>query len=273
MTVRDVVLETGNTALALEGCLFLSCCCRPSALPRLLHTDGTPAGLVVGALLGPAEAPWFRVLRVEWYNPLGAEPGAESLRGVRVEVLADAPKELAADQRLELPQHKPGLSLAWVTLSDKGWQGLRADASGPAIDAMVREQLDIGFSRGFLLPDDATALRALLTDLALVQGFDLVITTGGTGLAPTDVTPEATLAVIDKRLPGMERAMLQASLQKTPHAMISRAVAGSLGQSLVVNLPGSVKAVRENLEAVLPALGHGLAKLQGDPSDCGQPVG
>ncbi len=272
MTSRTVILETGNTTLRLEGCLFLFCCCTEGGKPKLLQADGSPATAPVGALIGPADAPWFRVLRVEWYNPLGAASGAGSLPGVRVEVLKDAPEELAPDQRLEWTLFKPGLTLAWVTLSDKGWRGLREDASGPAIDAMAREKLEIAFSRGFLLPDNADSLRALLTDLTLTQGYDLVITTGGTGLAPSDVTPEATLAVIDKRLPGMERAMLQASLQKTPHAMISRAVAGSLGQSLIINLPGSLKAVRENLEAVLPALAHGLAKLQGDPSDCGQPV-
>lgn len=273
MTTSAVILKTGDTALRPDGCLFLYCCCKEGGLPRLLHTDGSPAEPVVGTLVGPAEAPWFRVLRVEWFTPFGAGPGAESLRGVRVEVLENAPKELAAGRDVELALSKPGLTLAWVTLSDKGWLGKREDASGPAIDAMARERLQLCFSRGFLLPDNANALRALLTDLALTQGFDLVVTTGGTGLAPTDVTPEATLAVIDNRLPGMERAMLQASLQKTPHAMISRAVAGSLGQSLIINLPGSLKAVRENLEAVLPALAHGLAKLQGDPSDCGRPAG
>ncbi len=272
MSSRTVFLETGSAAFRLEGCQFLFCCCEEGVWPKLLHADGSPAKALVGSVIGPAGAPWFRVLRVEWYNPLGAAAGSASLPGVRVEVLAGAPEELAPGQRLECTLASPGISLAWVTLSDKGWRGQRADASGPAIDAMAREKLDIAFSRGFLLPDNADGLRALLTDLALTQGYDLVITTGGTGLAPSDVTPEATLAVIDKRLPGMERAMLQASLQKTPHAMISRAVAGSLGQSLIINLPGSLKAVRENLEAVLPALAHGLAKLQGDPSDCGQPA-
>jgi molybdenum cofactor synthesis domain-containing protein len=102
-----------------------------------------------------------------------------------------------------------------------------------------------------------------------VQGFDLVVTSGGTGVAPRDITPEVTLAAIERRLPGLETAMMLAALQKTPHAALSRAVAGTLGESIVLNLPGSPKAVRENLAAVVSALPHAIAKLQGDESDCG----
>lgn len=194
---------------------------------------------------------------------------------------------------------RKGLSVAWITLSDKGAAGLRVDESGPAIGAQIRAAFSgkeepahahhhdqthadrhehhhhahaavcIARIQGYLLPDDATALKALLTDLALVQRYDLIITTGGTGLSPRDVSPEATLAVIEKRLHGMEQAMMAASLAKTPYAMISRAVAGTLGEALIVNLPGSRKAVAENLAAILPALPHAIAKLQGDSSDCG----
>lgn len=113
-------------------------------------------------------------------------------------------------------------------------------------------------------------LKATLVDCCLFQGFDLVFTTGGTGVGPRDITPEVTLPLLDKRLPGFERAMTQISLAKTPHAMISRAVAGTMGAALVVNLPGSPKAVRENLHAILPALKHAVEKLQGDQRDCGQ---
>jgi len=164
---------------------------------------------------------------------------------------------------------KQGLSLAWVTLSDKGAAGQRQDASGPLIEDIVRSRQELAHAQGFVLPDELGAIKALLVDLALVQGYDLLCTTGGTGLAPRDVTPEATLAVIDKRLPGFERAMTEVSLRKTPHAAISRAVAGTLGRALILNLPGSRKAVAECLEAVLPAVGHAVAKLQGDPADCG----
>ncbi|GAB6059932.1 hypothetical protein JCM31598_30490 [Desulfonatronum parangueonense] len=165
---------------------------------------------------------------------------------------------------------KPGYALAWITLSDKGYAGKREDQAGPLIGELIGRDLPVVFVQGYLIPDDPKRLRSLLVGLALEQQFDLILTTGGTGVGPRDFTPETTLSVIEKRLPGMETAMLQAALRKTAHAVISRAVVGTLGQSLIINLPGSPKAVRENLEALLPALSHTLAKLQGDPSDCAQ---
>ena len=162
-----------------------------------------------------------------------------------------------------------GVTLAWVTLSDKGAAGLREDESGPRIGHFLADVLPLAYSQGFILPDNPDALRALVADLALHQGYDLVVTTGGTGLGPRDTTPEALLPLLQHRLPGFEQAMMAASLAKTPHAAISRAFVGTMGQSLVMALPGSKKAVRENLEAVAQALAHALAKLQGDPADCG----
>jgi molybdenum cofactor synthesis domain-containing protein len=168
----------------------------------------------------------------------------------------------------DLTVTRRGFSLAFVTLSDKGAAGLRTDASGPLIEEVVREKLTVSFARGFLLPDEGRALKALLVQLALCEGYDLILTTGGTGLTSRDVSPEATLAVIERRLPGFERAMTMGSLVKTPHALLSRAVAGTLGTSLVVNLPGSPKGVRENLELILPAIPHALEKLKDDPGEC-----
>ena len=165
---------------------------------------------------------------------------------------------------------RQGFSLAWITLSDKGSRGERVDASGPAIRDMVAGALDLCLARGVIIPDEPRLLKAALVDACLHQGFDFVFTTGGTGVGPRDITPEVTLPLLDKRLPGFERAMTMTSLAKTPHAVISRAVAGTLGNALVVNLPGSPKAVRENLDAILPALRHTVEKLQGDPRDCGQ---
>ena len=161
-------------------------------------------------------------------------------------------------------------ALAWITLSDKGAAGLRVDESGPLMAADTRAKLPLCHEQGFMIPDDPQTLRSLVMELALGQGYDLILTSGGTGLAPRDTTPEALLPIFERRLPGFEQAMMQASLAKTPTAAISRAVAGTLGRTIVITLPGSRKAVSENLAAILPALGHALEKLHGDPSDCGK---
>ncbi|MBQ3059153.1 MAG: MogA/MoaB family molybdenum cofactor biosynthesis protein [Desulfovibrio sp.] len=168
-----------------------------------------------------------------------------------------------------LTVRKEGYSLAWVTLSDKGSQGLREDLSGPAIEDLASCYLPLCHCQGFLLPDEPDELRSLLTDLALHQRYDIICTTGSTGLSPRDIAPQVTSALLDMPLPGFTQAMMAASLAVTPHAVISRAAAGVLGQSIVINLPGSKKAALENLRAVLPALPHALNKLHGDPADCG----
>lgn len=176
--------------------------------------------------------------------------------------------DISYEQNLDLVFSRQGFSLAWITMSDKGSKGHRLDESGPLIERICASSLDISLSRGFVIPDDYGQLQSLLVQLCLTSGFDLVITTGGTGLSPRDITPEVTMGLIEKRLPGFEQAMVNYSLTKTPHAMISRAVAGTLGQSMIINLPGSPRGVKENLETVLPALEHALKKLQGDQSDC-----
>ncbi len=158
---------------------------------------------------------------------------------------------------------------AIITLSDKGSKGERQDESGRLISEMLAtiNALVVHYA---ILPDEKTLIIDSLTGLSDTGEVDLVLTTGGTGVAPRDVTPEATREVIDRELPGMAEAMRAESLKKTPNAMISRAVAGIRNRTLIINLPGSPKAVRENLAVVLPALVHAVEKIKGDPSDCAQ---
>jgi molybdenum cofactor synthesis domain-containing protein len=160
---------------------------------------------------------------------------------------------------------------AIITLSDKGSKGERVDESGKAIREMV-STLGADVRHYEVLPDERPIIAATLVRLSDSGQIDLILTTGGTGVAPRDVTPDATRDVIDRELPGMAEAMRAESLKKTAHAMISRSVAGIRKQTLIVNLPGSPRAVRENLAVILPALSHAIEKIKGDPSDCARPV-
>lgn len=146
---------------------------------------------------------------------------------------------------------------AVITVSDMGSRGLRQDTSGPAVRAMLEEA---GFSVAHtaILPDEMEQISAELRDCADRRRIDLIVTTGGTGLSPWDVTPEATRAVLEREIPAIPVAMWMEGLKVTPRAMLSRAVAGIRGGSLLLNLPGSEKAARENLAAVIGALEHGL---------------
>jgi len=157
-----------------------------------------------------------------------------------------------------------------VTVSDKGSRGEREDLSGKEVVRML-QGLSILVSETVIIPDEQDQIRQTLIDLSDKKNLDLIVTTGGTGVTPRDLTPDATLEVIDKALPGMAEAMRQESLKKTPHAMISRAVVGIRGQTLIINLPGSPRGVRENLAVVLPALKHALEKIKGDETECATP--
>jgi len=156
-----------------------------------------------------------------------------------------------------------------LTISDRGSRGERKDSSGPLIREMVKN-LPAEVIHYEIIPDEKERIEEALKRSADQLGADLILTTGGTGLSPRDVTPEATLEVIEKDVPGFSEAMRAESLKKTPHAMISRAVCGIRGSTLIVNLPGSPKSVKENLTVILPALPHALSKLKGDPSECAQ---
>lgn len=159
------------------------------------------------------------------------------------------------------------MRVAVITLSDSGYAGKRADLSGPAIQEMVEER---GWTvvQTTLLPDRRKMLERELRRLCDGGLADLILTTGGTGFSPNDVTPEATMAVVERPTPGIPEAMRYYSLQITPRAMLSRAAAGIRGRTLIVNLPGSPKAVRECLQAILPALDHGLEILKGTGGNC-----
>jgi len=154
-----------------------------------------------------------------------------------------------------------------LTISDKGSEGKRKDESGEIVVRMLEEQ-DISVLKKEIVPDNREQITDTLVAWAENDQLSLIITTGGTGLSPTDVTPQAMEEVIDYEVPGMAEAMRAASLKKTPHSMISRAMAGVRKTCLIINLPGSPNGAKENLAVVLPALNHALSKLAGDLSDC-----
>ena len=156
---------------------------------------------------------------------------------------------------------------AVLTVSDRSFRGERPDAGGPLVAEMLK---NAGYEVTVtaIVPDEQAQIEEKLREIADSGNIQLLVTTGGTGFAPRDVTPEATLTVCDRLTPGIPEAMRYASMQVTNRAMLSRAQAGIRKGTLIINLPGSPKAARENLEAVLPALSHGLEMLSGRPADC-----
>ncbi len=160
------------------------------------------------------------------------------------------------------------IKAAVLTLSDRGFAGQREDESGKiAIEMLGKINAVVEYYR--VLPDELNLIKNELLSLC-EKGYDLVITTGGTGVSPRDVTPEATLSVIEKRLYGMEIAMMNESLKHTPFGMLSRAIVGVKNQTLIINLPGSPKAVQENLQVILSALPHAVEKIKGSTADCAE---
>lgn len=157
------------------------------------------------------------------------------------------------------------IKVSILTFSDKGSQGKRKDKSGPLIEKMVCT-MNAEVVHYEIVPDEKNLIKRKL--IAACKKADLVLTTGGTGLAPRDVAPEATREVITMAIPGIPEAMRMRGLENTPHAMLSRAEAGARGKTLIINLPGSPKAVRENLEVVLPVIPHAIEKLKGSRKAC-----
>ena len=167
-----------------------------------------------------------------------------------------------------IPRHT--LQCVVLTVSDRCSRGETEDTAGPAVAERLRDGLSGHVYAREIVPDEQAQIEDRLKHYCDGHSIDLVCAVGGTGFAPRDVTPEAVVAVIERPTPGLDEAMRAASLCKTPHAMLSRAVSGTRGATLVVSLPGSERASAENLDVILPALGHGLAKLRGDSSDCGR---
>ena len=162
----------------------------------------------------------------------------------------------------------PTIRVAILTLSDKGYSGERQDLSGPALAEALQGKAVV--ANQDILPDDFEQIKAKLIEYA-DQGLDLVFTTGGTGFAPRDVTPEATRAVVERSVPGIVEAIRMQSLKITPHAMLSRATAGIRGKTLIINFPGSPKAALECLDVFLPVMNHAVETLRGDAYECAQP--
>jgi molybdenum cofactor synthesis domain-containing protein len=159
------------------------------------------------------------------------------------------------------------IRVALLTVSDRAAEGVYEDRSGPALRQLIEGTLRAQVTQTAVVPDERATIADRLRAWADGGAVDLILTTGGTGVAPRDVTPEATQDVIEKAAPGLAEAMRAASLQVTPHAMLSRAVAGIRRRTLIVNLPGSPKGAVENLRAIIAALPHAIALLRGDTPD------
>jgi molybdenum cofactor synthesis domain-containing protein len=189
-------------------------------------------------------------------------------RGVFLEVLAQGQVKPGDEVRALRHIPRSTVQVAIITVSDRAHRGERQDASGPALRDYVEAELGAHVALHTVVPDDREAIVAALSDAVARRGLDLVLTTGGTGCGPRDVTPEATRTVLEREVPGLAEQMRARSLLHTPHAMLSRAIAGLAGRCLIINLPGSPKGAVENLEAVREALPHAVELLRGEVADC-----
>ena len=188
--------------------------------------------------------------------------------GIFAEVIKGGTIQVGDPVEIEVPSYDRPFRAARITMSDKGSKGERVDTSGPLVDEMLRaagyEMVEM-----ILIPDEGELIEKELIRLSDQRQVDLIITTGGTGFSVRDVTPEATIKACDRMAPGISEAIRAYSLTKTIHGMLSRGVSGIRGRTLIINLPGSEKAVRESLEYILPALKHGLEVLRGSATECG----
>jgi len=156
-----------------------------------------------------------------------------------------------------------------LTISDKGSQGLRADDGGPKIRTLLPSDL-FEVQTTAIIPDEIPSIVDTLVEWADRKKLDLIFTTGGTGLSPRDITPEATSRILEREIPGMAEAMRLEGLKYTHFAQLSRAKVGVRGETLIINLPGGLKAIEEMMPVILPVIPHALEKIKGDPSDCGR---
>ena len=166
--------------------------------------------------------------------------------------------------------HRGIFQVVVMTLSDRCSRGEAEDTAGPAVSSRIGKSLSTYIYCAEILPDDQQVIEKRLRHFCDGHSIDLIVTVGGTGFSPSDVTPEATRAVVERFTPGIDEAMRASSMLKTPHAMLSRGTSGIRSSTLIVNLPGSRQAALENLDVILGALRHGLMKLSGDTTDCGR---
>lgn len=192
-------------------------------------------------------------------------------QGLFTRVLEPGAVTAGDDIRIVRRIERTTVQAAVITVSDRCSAGKTEDRSGPLLAEMLREALHCNIAAQCIMPDEHDIIAEQLTQFSEPERFiDLVFTTGGTGFAPRDVTPEATHAVIDRPTPGIAEAIRQAGIAVTPAAMLSRATAGIRNRTLIVNLPGSVKAIAESLPVIIPALGHAVQLLRGQVADCGR---